>query len=120
VTVHDIRPNSGGAVSDMRAGRDVAKSDVPAHAKARDPERKVRGELRKSLLRVLAAGRSIRHEAHTMPECRLGACKIKHMAEESSDGSAQHMQDVEAAAGLQSHRDSLFINHLRIGNSTEA
>jgi hypothetical protein len=105
VTVHDIRPNSGGAVSDMRAGRGVAKSDVPAHAKARDPERKVRGELRKSLLRVLAAGRSIRHEAHTMPECRLGACKIKH---------------IEAAAGLQSHRDSLFINHLRIGNSTEA
>jgi hypothetical protein len=47
--------------------------------------------------------------------------KLYHrLAEESSDGSAQHMQDVEAAAGLQSHRDSLFINHLRIGNSTEA
>ena len=59
---------SGGAVSHMRAGCGVAKSDVPAHAKARDPEREVRGELRQSLLRVLAAGRGIRHEAHTMPE----------------------------------------------------
>jgi hypothetical protein len=62
----------------------------------------VRGELYKSFFRLLAAGRGIRHDTHTMPQRRLGACKIKHVAKEAADGRAQHMQDAKARVRHQS------------------
>ena len=112
VTVHHIRSDGASAGSDMHAGRNITKSDVPAHGNARDPEREVRGELRKPLLPLHPAGRDIRHEPHTMSQCRLRACKIEYVAEEPAHGCAQHMQDVETAIR---HRSASLVKLMHAG-----
>ena len=95
MAVDDVGLGLTAAAHDMRDCQAVARAEVTAHRNAGDAERKVRPQGRQGCLGALAAGIAVCDQPNPMAARGLLAGKIENVAEQSADGRAKDMQDVQ-------------------------
>jgi hypothetical protein len=96
---------------------DVAAAELAAHRHAADAYCKVGRELGELAFRLFAARRGVGNKPNPMSARRLTAREVDDVAEQPSDRSAQHVQDVELFGHR--HVNSASVNHRPFASWTD-
>jgi hypothetical protein len=103
----------------------VARPDMAAHRHAREPERQRRRELAQHRFGARAAGVAVGDQPDAVSARDLLFGEIEHMAEQSADRSAEHVEDIQGihrartvCVQIESKLNGNRPFHARCGTST--